>query len=290
MKRIAKIFVLCIFIAFPIRAHAGGVASAGVLSAILTHDIVSQIANFAEYAYSGYQAYQTVLNTYNKFQKMVDAEKRAFNNLISIVDTRSLADFMNWGNRQIYLARESEHYYDQMGVKIGDNTYKMSEIDKIPGALMNEFSDPFSNDMTEEQKRDAWIRMGLSPGNYTYLKTWEDRNNKIAQRIMIYSDIFFNEHEEAASRNRNMMNKYGTSNEELDINEISKEHHITSMNIEMTLREQTRILMELAELTLSRQKMMDTPPTPTMRSLIWGADPFRSIVPNSNFVNRYESF
>ena len=299
MRKKTAIFVIALSLAFPPRAQAfiytliEQIAFAPAVvagNAMLAHDIISQIANFAQYIYKGYQFYQTAVNTYNQFQKMVEAEKRTFNNLRSIVDTRSLADFMNWGNRQLYLARESEHYNEQMGIKIGNNTYSAHDIDKIPAALMNEFSDPFSNELTEEEKRDIWLKMGLTPGNYAYLMAYEDRRDKIAKRIMTYSDIFFDEHEEAAARNRNMINKYGSSNEELDINEISKERHITDMNIEMTLREKTRLLMELSEFELSQQEIDSRPPTPTMRSLIWGADPFGSAVPNSNTINRYESF
>ena len=148
MKKKAAIFVIALCLAFPPRAQAfiytlieqfAFIPAAGVASAILAHDIVSQGINIAQFIYEGYQVYQTAMNTWDQLQNMIEAEKRALNNLKSVVNVRSLSDFMNCGNRQIYLARESEYYYDQMGVKIGDNTYKAHDIDKIPGALVNEF-------------------------------------------------------------------------------------------------------------------------------------------------------
>jgi hypothetical protein len=208
------------------------------------------------------EMYNTVKNTYETFQHLYRAEKRALENLKSVVDIRSFSDFMNWQNRQMYLERRAEDIYKGMNVKVGKNSYSLTEIDQIPDALRNTFSDPFNKDFTEEEKRDIYLKMGLTPGNYIYLKTWQQRNDAIAKKIRTYGEIFEEETEEAFLSNQNLIDKYKTSSEDIDINEITKEAHITAMKQEMLLRELIQIMIGMHDYDLSRDKMMKTPPSP----------------------------
>jgi len=268
-----------------IAAGAEAIGAGSIIAAIGQ----STIAQIAEYAYIIKNTYDTFETTVKQFDKMVDAEKRAIKNIASIVDIRSLDDFMNWTNRTMYLAREEEYYFNQMGVQIGKNKYDMTQIFDIPNALINSFRDPFEGDYTEEERREMWEKLGLTPGNYNYMKTWEERNDKIAKRILTYSDIYADEHEEAAARNQNIMDKYSVSSEDLDINEIEKEAHITAMNTEMAIREQTRLMIEMHEYELSKDRMAATPPSPPKRSFFWDENPFGSIT-SGHATNSYENW
>jgi hypothetical protein len=289
MKRTMTVFVLALITAFPHQLHAAGAAAAAInagILGILTETKIEQAIYFAKTLIDGYN---TVKNTYDQLQRMLEAEKRALNNLRGIADIRSFSDFMKWNNRQLYLARESEYQYKNLGVKIGRQTYKISEIDKIPDALRHEFVDRYKNDLTEQERMDMYVSMGLAPGNYMYLKTWQERNDEIAKRIRTYGNIFADEHEEAAERNQAIASKYTTANEELDINEISKEAHITQMNIEMAVREQTRLMIEMHEYQLSRDRMAETPPSPPRLSEHYNKNYFSPVTGGSG-RDSFESF
>ena len=292
MKKFLKVLVVTIFVVFPLRVHASGIAAAittgitnsaiaTILASTEAMHIANQVVNIVEFA-------TTAKSTYDSFVKLYDAEKRALKNIASFVDIRSVEDFVSWTNRTMYLARQEENIYNQMGVRIGNKTYKMHEIDQIPDAMRNSFRDPYEGDFSEEEKRNMWIKLGLTPGNYNYMKTWEERNNKIAKRILTYSDIFADEMEEAAERNENIMDKYRDSDEEgIDINEITKEAHITAMNTEMAIREQTRLMIEMHEYELSKDRMNAILPSPPRRSDFWDESPFGSITGGQG-VNNYE--
>ena len=288
MKKFTKLLIVTLFVVCPLRVHAAGAiaaSTAAVIAAIGTHSGV-QILQFIEMVKNNVK---TVENTLNNVKLLTEAERKAWNNLKSIVDVRSIDDFVKWTNRTMYLAREEEYYYNQMGVQIGKNTYKMTEIDQIPDALRNSFRDPWDRDYTDQEKEDMWIRLGLTPGNYNYMKTWQERNDKIAKRIMTYSDIYADEAEEAYARNQNIMDKYSVSSDTLDANEIAKEAHITAMNTEMAIREQTRLMIEMQEYQLSRDRMADTPPSQVKRSSFWGENPFGSITSRQG-TNSYENW
>jgi len=293
MKKFLKVLVVTLFVICPLRVHASGVIAAGAEAAgalsIIGAIGESTALQIAEYAHIIKNTYDTFENAVKQLEKLKAAEKRAIKNITSIVDIRSIDDFVNWQNRMSYLAREEEYYFNQMGVQIGKNKYDMTQIFDIPDALLNSFRDPFDGDYTEEEKRDMWIKLGLTPGNYNYMKTWEERNDKIAKRILTYSDILADEHEEAAIRNQNVMGKYTVSSEDLDINEITKEAHITAMNTEMAIREQTRLMIEMHEYELSKDRMAATPPSPPKRSFFWDEDPFGSIT-SGHATNSYENW
>jgi len=293
MKKLLKVFVVVFFVACPLRVHAVGAAAAAAESlgaaAIVATLEKNHLIEIVEFAATAAETAKTAKDTYENFLKLKEAERKAWNNIRSVVDIRSVEDFMKWTNRTMYLAREEEYYYSQMGVQIGGNTYKMHEIDQIPDALRNSFRDPWDKDYTEEEKRDMWIKLGLTPGNYNYMKTWQERNDKIAKRIMTYSDIFAAEAEEAAERNQNIMGKYQASSDTLDINEISKEAHITAMNTEMAIREQTRLMIEMHEYQLSRDRMNEQLSTPPKKSDFWGENPFGNISGGQG-SNSYENW
>lgn len=277
MRKFLKIIVVLVFLASPVRVHAAGVGSAALAAMIYIQLQATHLMQVLSFALELRESIKTVYNTYNQLQRMIDAERRALNNLRSIADVRSISDFMTWQNRQLFLAREAEWHFDRMNVRVGGNTYSMREIEDIPNALRNSFRDPFERDFSEEDRRNLLLRLGMAPGNYTYLRTWEQRNNEIARRIMTYSNIFHAEHEEAAMRNQAVMDRYSVVNEDLDINEILMETHVTAMNTEMAIREQTRIMIEMHEYTLSRDRMMDTPPTPPSLSHHWNSNHFDRI-------------
>jgi len=291
MKKFFKFFVVALFVVCPLRVHAAGEIASTIVSAIkgaVDSAGIIKVMN-AIHAKEIIELMNTASDTAEDLEHTIEATKRAWNNIQSIVDVRSVGDFMKWFNRQLYLEQEVEYRYNKVSVKVGKNSYKLHEIDEIPDALRNTFMDPREVDFTEEEKKQMWVSLGLAPSNYAYLKTWQERNDKIAKRIITYSDVLADEHEEAAARNQNIMGKYSVSSKTLDINEITKEAHITAMNTEMAIREQTRLMIEMHEYNLSRDRMLDTPPNQPRRSDFWGEDPYGSITAGHG-VNSYENW
>lgn len=287
MKRFFVVLVVAFLVVCPLKVNALGIAESALLTSLEATTAWMYAMQVIEFGNQLEQMVLTVEQSFQQLEHMIDSTERAYKNLRSIVDVRSISDFFEWNNRQLYLEREVEMRYNNISVKVGKNTYRLHEIDEVPDALRNTFRDTFDGDFTEDEKRDMFISLGLAPSNYAYLKTWEERNKKIARQIMTYNDVFYDELDLAKERNDNIMGKYQASSDDLDINEITKEAHITAMNTEMAIREQNRLLVEMHQYTLSRDKIMDTPPTPPQRSRIWGVDPFGSVTEGYG-VSNYE--
>ena len=290
MKNYKFIFALIICLLFPVHktfsignaiyqiiswGSATGIKAAQILADALYHG--SQLADMAK----------SVKHEYDKLKELKDSAERAVNNLKGVADVKSVGDFKNWFNRQLYLERETEYRYNNIGIKVGKTNYKISDIDKIPAALRNEYFDKYKNDFTSEEIMDMWVNKHLTPGNYAYVKMWQERNEKIAREIRTYNDVFADEFEEAANRNDNLMNKYSKENTELDKNEILKETHITNMNIEMAWRENTMMKGKWIDYRLSRDRLAEIPATPVQPYRNWNESIYGSITPNSFYKMDY---
>jgi hypothetical protein len=234
------------------KTYASGAIGA---AAIIANDWVIEGKNIIEWVttatQAGLQLEQTIISVqhlYDQLEHMKQSAERAVNNLAGVLDARSLSDFMSWFNRQLYLEREVERRYNNLDVTIGSKNYHISEIDKIPDAIKNEFVDNWGKELSEEEKRKVWVNMGLSPGNYMYLQTWQERGKKISQKVRTMNDILYEELDDAASRNNALLAKFAEKNDKLDINEISKDQAAILAQIEMAVREGNIATNNLAEL------------------------------------------
>jgi hypothetical protein len=252
MKKFLPVFAFSLFLFFPTQARASGVVGA---AAIIANDWIQELINIAEWVPTTLSAVAqleetitSVKHLYDQLEHMKQSTKRAIDNLKGILSVGSLSDFMSWFDRQLYLEREVERRYNNLDVTIGGKSYHVSEIDKIPETLKNDYADKWANGYSEEDKKKLWAKLGLSPGNYMYLQTWVEREKKISQRVRTLNDVFYEELNSAAERNSELMSKFAVENESLDINEISKDQAALLAQIELAVREGNIATTYLGEL------------------------------------------
>jgi len=246
MKKVFFSLVFVVFFLFPMKAHAAG-AAAGAIGAFMVQEQLDHLAVALNWVTQAADAAMQIKHLYDQLEHMKASTERAINNLQGVLDVRSFSDFMGWFDRQLYLEREVERRYGNMGVTIGRKSYHVSEIDRIPDALKSEYVDRWGKELSEEERKKLWADLGLSPGNYMYLQTWKERGKKISQRVRTMNDIFYEELDDAASRNNALLAKFAEENDKLDINEISKDQAAILAQIEMAVREGNIATNNLAE-------------------------------------------
>jgi len=266
--------VLVLFCAFSVCANAQLAVVDGAVQSLLTAMGIDQVIYYAQ---SLAELSQNVQNSYQQIQHMIRAEQRALENLRSIVDVRNFDDFMKWQNRQLYLEREVEDRFDNIGVKIGKNTYTLTELDKIPSAMRDNYGDPYWDDFTEEQREEMYFKLGLAPANYNYVKTWSAREDMIAKRLLTRGEILDEENAQAAEGYQNLIQKYRQSREDLDTNELLKNSHMTMMQIEMVLRDLSRAIAAKDEYDMAKDKKSQAPANPPRLSDQWNKEIFGNI-------------
>jgi hypothetical protein len=273
MKKLLKMCALLLFLAVP-RAHAQLAVVDGAVALMIDKTGADQIVYYVQMIA---QQIENVKNTYAQVQMMIDAEKRALNNLKGIADVKNFDDFMKWQNRQLEMEREAENRFNNMGVKIGGKTYTVTELDKIPGALHNTFGDPYWDDFTEEQRASMYHQLGLSPANYNYVKLWSAREDYYIKRFLTRADTLADENALAAANHKNMIGQYREENENMDTNQILKNLHISFMQTENVLRDISHALAEKDRHEYELRKLGKTPPNKPHYSEHWNDDLFPKI-------------
>jgi hypothetical protein len=218
-----------------------GAVTAPILEGIMTATHADQVIYYAQ---SILQMVENATNTYNQFQNLLRAEQMALNNLKGIASVKSFDDFMDWYNRQLYLDRQAEQRFTRMGVKIGSKTYRVADIEKIPDAFQSEYIDYWENEFSDEQRKQMWINLGMTPSNYAYVQTWKTREKELEEKILTKMETV-NEDNMAAAERDNAMLKALEEDAKLPEDLRMGEKAIAQMQLQATL-EQNRLLRDAA--------------------------------------------
>ena len=217
---------------------------------------------------------KAAVNTYDQLQKMIEAEKRALNHLKGAADIKSFDDFMKWTNRQLYLEKQASDKIAKLGVKVGGKDYKLTDVKKIPGALKEEYIDYWDNEFSEAQRKEMWVKLGLSPSNYVYVKTWQAREEALAKNIMTKIDVWNEENMKKNERKKEIMDAL-VEDQNKPEEEKMGEKQIAQYQLEIAVDTNTAIrnlaydIAEKNELDRIAAEQAARPPNPPRLSESW---------------------
>jgi len=274
MKKFLLVFVFAFFLVFPIQVYA--MAAIGGFG-LETTQLLGWAADLMAWVKDAEQMATQIDHLYDQLQHLKRTEERYMKNLKSIMDVKSFEAFMDWFNRSMYIEREAERIYSGMGVTVGNKKYSLHEIDEIPDALRNEYTDRNWDSMSEEERYKVWTTLGVSPSNYFYIKTWQKREEDIKKRFIAAREMHADELEEAADRNNSVLEEYSEESEDIDSNKIAKNSHATQMQIEMVLRDLSLSLDDLKDYIVTRDQEDKTLANPMRPSESWNSNYFKPI-------------
>ena len=264
------------------RTEAQMAVIAPSLDFVLNNTYAAQVIYHAQ---SIGQMVENAANTYNQFQNLLRMEKMALNNLTNVADIRSWDNFMDWYNRQLYLEKQTEERFLNMGVKIGSETYRLSDIEDIPAALASgasNFLDTWTNGLSEQQQREMWLNMGLSPANYAYVQTWKAREQEFARNIMTKRAVI-NEENMSAMENNNRILARLEEDQSLPDDQRMGEKEMMGYTLQVMI-DTNRVMRQMAydqaeanEHTLAQARLENTPPNPPDLSERWNTSTFGQI-------------
>lgn len=256
-----------------------GAVTAPILEGIMTTMKIDQVLYYAS---SLEQMIHSAVNTYNQFQNMLRMEKMAMDNLNGIADVKSYDDFMAWYNRQLYLERQSENKFKNIGVNVGGKNYRLEDISEIPNAMKETYIDFWDKEFSDQQRREVWLNLGLTPANYTYIQTWKTRENAIAKSILTKRETVNEEYMKDMDRNKEMLDRIAEDKNRSEEQKMG-EKELLSMLVEVNVANNKKLNdmamdnAEANEMELVRNKQEESPPNPPRLSESWDYSPFGSI-------------
>jgi len=283
MKRLYCIIVFAAagFFAVP-KAQAQLLVGGTVELGALTQSIMqaTRIEQVVYYIQMIQQQVQAATNTYNQFQAIMRAEKRALENLKGIKNVNSYSDFMGWYNRQLDLEREMDSRWKNLNIQIGGSSYHIKDIQDIPKGIEGAYgSDYWEKEFTPEQRKAMWHNLGLSPANYAYQNTWASREESLGTRILLRRGFINEENATALERWASMLEESGK--EETGEKMLLQAALDVAVDTNTKIRESLEDNAAWREYEYSRHRLANTPVSPLRLSDSWNRGSFSQIVEGS---------
>jgi hypothetical protein len=247
----------------------------------------THIENVIYYAQMIEQQIEAAVNTYHQLESMIRAEQRALQNLAGIASVGSYSDFMSWYNRQLYLEREAETRFQNIGIQIGGTSYGLRDLEEIPGALKGRFaSDGYWDNFTESQRREMWVGLGLTPANYVYQTAWAEKEKDLARNIMTRREIINEENQAAHEQNNTILGQ--TMNGGVAEKGLLQGLLQVAVDTNRAVREANYDAAEWREYQLAQDRLKNVPSSPSAISDMWGTELFEPITEGEGqFIDRY---
>jgi len=198
MKRFILVLMVVIFLPATTAHSQMTVAIAAVVDPIMTKLHLDQIAFYVQQAIDMGKEIEHFETQIKQLARQIDMNVQ---NLQNIKNIQNWDDFMDWYNRQLYLERRTEETWNNMNVSIGKKNYKLTDVEGIAYGLQDTYIDYWNKEFTEEQRREMWTNLGLTPANYAYIQTWKEREQQIAREFLSARAIHVEEYQQNMERN-----------------------------------------------------------------------------------------
>ena len=182
------------------------------------------------------------------FKEMIENSGKqigmAAQNLASAKDIKSWDDFMDFYNRQLYLERQAVETWDNMNITIGKKQYAMNDIFGIAEGLKETHVDYWTKEFTEEQRREMWLGLGLTPANYAYVQPFREKAREIAKQNLTAVSIQNEWYKRNMENNNERQKKLADDKLKSDENKMGMKE-VMMMTLE-SLLETNKVLNDMA--------------------------------------------
>jgi len=205
--------------------------------------------------------------------------ERNLQNLQSAGDIHSYKDFMNWYNRQLYYERQTMDAFKNANINIGKKNYKFSDVEGIASGLKETYVDYWNNEFTEDQRREMWLDLGLTPANYAFVQPLRSKAHDLYQQNLFASEVQNEEYMADMQNNNKWQNKMDAdknkdSKDKMGEKEILEGMLETELNNNRALNNISMYTARQLEIAATDKYIQDTPyDAPPMSD--WPEDGFK---------------
>ena len=274
MKKIICLTAVSAVVMGTVLPRVSGQEVTAAAASIMSLMSATKAEYLIQYGQQLQQQIEAATNTYNQFQNLLRAEQRQIENLKGAKDIKSFDDLMKWTNRQLYLEKQAEDKFTKLGVKVGGKDYKLTDIKKIPGALKEEFIDYWDNEFSEAQRKEMWVKLGLSPSNYVYVKTWQAREEALAKNVLTKIEVWNEENQKKNARKKEIMDalvedQNKSEDEKMGEKQIAQYQLEIAVDTNTAIRDLAYDIAEKNELDRIAAEQAARPPNPPRLSESW---------------------
>jgi len=132
---------------------------------------------------------EQIMHTVTMIGHLENQVKMTMHNLKSAEDIKDWDDFVSWYNRQLYMERRAISMFENTKVSFGNKDYHFMDIAGMADGITRQHTEFWENEFSEPQRRAMWIELGLTPSNYAYRKTFQQKLNKLSEESLFGTEI-----------------------------------------------------------------------------------------------------
>jgi len=160
----------------------------------------------------------------------------ATQNIKSFKNINSWDDFWGWYNRQLYYERMAEESVRGMNVTIGKKNYSLYDLEGISDGLDNTLGPKYwEKEFTEEQRREMWLGLGLSPSNYAYVQPYRQKALEVKRELFAMSSIQNERNKKTSEENKKDLEELKADSEKSDKDKMGQKE-VAQMGVQATIR------------------------------------------------------
>jgi len=196
-----KFFLLLVVVSFSWLKAYGQAALVfdASLNAFMESSHIDQKVHYAQMVKDNVQQIMYLKDQLEQAAKTVQMTAQ---NLQSLKDVNNWDDFMNWYNRQLYYERMSIETVKGMNVNIGKKNYSIYDLEGMAQGFDDTYVSYWEDEFTEEQRREMWLGLGLTPSNYAYVQPYREKGRQIARELFTLSEIQNEKNNKASEANK----------------------------------------------------------------------------------------
>jgi len=238
-----RFLILLVVILMPCVIVYGQVGTAGdmLIAGILEWTHADQLIHYGQMVADNVTQ---ITNTVKQIEYMEKQWDEALRNLNSFGDIKDFEGFMDWYNRQLYLERKAGQAFDNINVTIGKKQYHVTDLEGMAYGAKDSYADYWDKEFTEEQRKEMWLGLGLTPANYAYVQPFREKGRQITQHYLIAAGIQNEEYMEQMQRNAERKRKMAADKH------APEEKKLTSKDLTMmildSLMETNKVMNDMA--------------------------------------------
>jgi len=279
MKKLWILFLVVIFMPCQI-AYGQFSVVAPVLETFMELSYIEQAVSFAQMLKDNIEQIQHLKS---QAENMARSVEMAAKNWSHIGDIKSFDDFMDWYNRQLYLEKKTEDAFTGMNVTIGKKNYSLWDIEGIGHGLQETYIDYWDKEFTEEQRKEMWVGLGLTPSNYVYVQTWKQRERELARQFLTRTTVQNDEYMDDMSRADEILKHLAEDNARDDDEKIG-EKELQALQVELLVMNNKALnnllMMQAEQMEWQAVEKYQTQTSPSVDAPVysdWPEDGFRQL-------------
>ena len=151
--------------------------------------IVVDIAEARETINMTEQTYQQVQNTIKQLQYEYEQTKKQIQNSAgNNSGEANIKESLDYINKNITFVHDIEKRLKTMRINIGNGSYDLSSVYKVPGGMFTEIADFRIQKMSDKEKARISTRYGFNTMDNTGNEIWENKMFKELEKITVLAD------------------------------------------------------------------------------------------------------